>query len=40
MSSNIVNFIMKIIILYNVSNIKNTNTLHKFVIKIKNIISV
>ena len=39
-SLNIVSFITEIIILYNASNIKNTDTLYKFVIKIRSMISV
>jgi len=40
MSLNIINSITEIIILYNISNVKNTNTLFKFIIKIKNTIFV
>ncbi len=40
MSSNTVNFITKTAVSYNVLNVKNTNTSYKFVIKIRNVISV
>ena len=39
-SLNIISFIIKITILHNILNIRNIDTSHKFIIKIKNMVFI